>query len=41
MRRSKATNTLVLVSNHVESVYDDRWEGDIFHYTGMGLELFP
>ncbi|PNA00002.1 restriction endonuclease [Pseudomonas sp. FW305-17] len=36
MRRSHATNTLVIVSNHVKSVYDDRWEGDIFHYTGMG-----
>ncbi|BDM22055.1 HNH endonuclease [Pseudomonas sp. LRP2-20] len=36
MRRSHATNTLVIVSNHVKSVYDDRWIGDIFHYTGMG-----
>lgn len=36
MRRSHATNTLVIVSNHVKSVYDDRWTGDIFHYTGMG-----
>jgi|GEM_PF-384273 5-methylcytosine-specific restriction protein A len=37
MRRSKETNTLVLVSNHTRSIYNDRWEGDIFHYTGMGL----
>lgn len=37
MRRSKKTNTLVLVSNHTRSIYDDRWDGDIFHYTGMGL----
>ena len=36
MRRSLETNTLVLVSNHVKSIYDDRWIGDIFHYTGMG-----
>jgi len=36
MRRSLRTNTLVLVSNHVESLYDDRWIGDVFHYTGMG-----
>lgn len=36
MRRSIATNTLVLISNHVESLYDDRWVGDVFHYTGMG-----
>lgn len=36
MRRSHITNTLVIVSNHVKSVYDDRWIGDIFHYTGMG-----
>ena len=38
MRRSKKTNTLVLISHHIESVYDDRWIGDTFHYTGMGLE---
>jgi 5-methylcytosine-specific restriction protein A len=36
MRRSLKTNTLVLVSNHVASIYDDRWIGDVFHYTGMG-----
>ena len=38
MRRSLMTETLVIVSNHVKSVYDDRWVNDIFHYTGMGLE---
>jgi len=37
MRRSRDTNTLVLVSNHVKSVYGDRWIGDTLHYTGMGL----
>lgn len=37
MRRSKKTNTLVLVSNHVKSVYEDRWLSDVFHYTGMGM----
>lgn len=36
MRRSLETNSLVIVSNHVESIYDDRWIGDEFHYTGMG-----
>ena len=36
MRRSHETNTLVLVSNHVKSIYDDKWKGDTFHYTGMG-----
>ncbi|MGJ7459351.1 HNH endonuclease [Halomonas sp. RA08-2] len=30
------TNTLVIVNNHVESIYEDRWEGDVVHYTGMG-----
>lgn len=38
MRRSLATNTLILTSKHVDNVYDDRWVGDVFHYTGMGLE---
>lgn len=36
MRRSHETNTLVLVMNHVKSIYDDQWNGDIVHYTGMG-----
>jgi 5-methylcytosine-specific restriction enzyme A len=38
MRRSKITNTLVIISNHINSIYDDRWIGDEFHYTGMGME---
>ena len=36
MRRAKATNTLVLVCNHVFSIYDDRWIDGVLHYTGMG-----
>lgn len=36
MRRAKKTNTLVIVTNHIESIYEDRWEGDVIHYTGMG-----
>jgi 5-methylcytosine-specific restriction enzyme A len=38
MRRALATDTLVLISNHVDSIYDDRWLGEEFHYTGMGME---
>lgn len=38
MRRSHRTNSLLLISDHTRgSVYQDRWVGDIFHYTGMGL----
>ena len=36
MRKSNATNSLVLISNHVKSIYNDRWEDDTLHYTGMG-----
>lgn len=36
MRRSHKTNTLVLVSDHTKAIYDDRWIGDTFHFTGMG-----
>lgn len=36
MRRSHKTNTLVIVSNHIKSIYDDRWIGNVLHYTGMG-----
>ncbi|MEY2340965.1 HNH endonuclease [Acidithiobacillus sp. IBUN Pt1247-S3] len=38
MRRAKTTNSLVIVSNHVTSIYDDRWDDDVLHYTGMGQE---
>lgn len=38
MRRSKKTNSLVIVSNHVNSIYSDKWEKDILYYTGMGTE---
>lgn len=38
MRKSNSSNSLVLISNHAKSVYDDRWIGNEFHYTGMGLE---
>lgn len=36
MRRSNTTNTLTIVTDHTKGLYDDRWEGDILHYTGMG-----
>ena len=36
MRYSKRTESLVLVSNHVKSLYDDRWIENVLHYTGMG-----
>ena len=38
MRRSLETKSLVIVSNHIKSIYDDRWLGDTFHYTGMGTK---
>ena len=38
MRRALQTNTLVLVSDHVKGIYEDRWVGNTLHYTGMGLE---
>jgi 5-methylcytosine-specific restriction protein A len=36
MRKSNKTGTLVIVSNHIKSIYDDRWIDEVFHYTGMG-----
>ena len=40
MRRSHATNTLILFTDHSNpnAVYEDKWVGDVLHYTGMGLE---
>ena len=37
MRRSLQTNTLVIISDHTKTIYEDRWKNDVFHYTGMGL----
>lgn len=37
MRRSLKTNSLVLVSDHTKSAYEDKWVNNFFHYTGMGL----
>ena len=36
MRRARATNTLVIISDHTKGLYDDKWYGDVLHYTGMG-----
>lgn len=36
MRRSKATNTLVIVSDYTKGLYHDKWIGGVLHYTGMG-----
>jgi 5-methylcytosine-specific restriction protein A len=36
MRRSKRTNTLVIVSDHTTNYYTDLWDNNILHYTGMG-----
>ncbi len=38
MRRSHKTDTLVLVSDHLKSIYTDSWVKGILHYTGMGQE---
>jgi 5-methylcytosine-specific restriction protein A len=36
MRRSTKRNFLVLISDPFKGLYQDRWEGDVLHYTGMG-----
>ena len=36
MRRSLKTNSLVLISDHYKSIYDDRWIDGVLHYTGTG-----
>lgn len=36
MRPSKATNALVIIADHTKSLYQDKWIGDVLHYTGMG-----
>ncbi len=36
MRRSKATNSLIIISDYTKGLYEDKWFGDMLHYTGMG-----
>jgi len=36
MRRNRKDNLLVLISDPFKGMYQDRWHGDILHYTGMG-----
>lgn len=36
MRRSKKTNTLVIISDYTKGIYHDKWIGGVLHYTGMG-----
>jgi hypothetical protein len=36
MRRSTKRNLLVLISDPFKGLYQDRWDGDVLHYTGMG-----
>ena len=36
MRRSLKTNTLLIISKHFNKLYEDRWQDDTLHYTGMG-----
>lgn len=36
MRRSKATNTLVIVTDHTKKLYKDKWKDGVLYYTGMG-----
>ena len=36
MRRSRATGTLVIVSDYTKGIYHDKWIGGVLHYTGMG-----
>jgi 5-methylcytosine-specific restriction enzyme A len=38
MRRSKKTNSLVIISDHTKPPYDDDWQDNTLHYTGMGLK---
>lgn len=35
MRRSKTTDTLVIVSYYTKGIYHDKWIGGVLHNTGM------
>lgn len=40
MRRSRTTNTLVIVSDYTKGLYHDKWIGGVLHYTGMGIRAW-
>ncbi len=33
---NRQTNTLVIISDHTKGLYEDKWHGNVLHYTGMG-----
>jgi len=38
MMRSHRTSSLVIISDHAKSIYEDCWaSSEVIHYTGMGL----
>ena len=36
MRRSHATESLVLIADHTHSLYENRWIDGRFHFSGIG-----
>jgi 5-methylcytosine-specific restriction protein A len=38
MNYKKDTNRLILIRNHIKSIYEDKQEGDILYYTGEGRQ---
>ena len=36
MRRSHATDSLVLIADHTQSLYENRWIDGCFHFSGIG-----
>lgn len=36
MRWSSTVRALVLIADHTKVLYDDRWDNNVLHYTGMG-----
>jgi|GEM_PF-878018 len=36
IRPSKKTNTIVIICDHMKSIYDDYWKDGVLHYTGQG-----
>lgn len=37
MRRSVGTGSLVLIADHTRSACEEKWTGNIFHFTGRGI----
>src|SRR6056297_1566827 len=38
IRKAKGSDNIVLIAKHINPLYQDGWQGNLFHYTGSGTK---